>query len=96
MDIRKYAINKLNDDISQELLEDKLKILLEGPLSTRSDYAKEKCLLSFTEPLLMLEIALLSRKDNNMHPTKTAIVKKIRNIMIDAINEQYDHFVAFL
>lgn len=96
MDIKKYTINRLNDDISHEILEDRLKMLLEGPLSIRNDYAKQMCLLAFTEPLLALEITLLSREGKNMCLTKTAIVEKIRNIMIDAINEQYKYFIAFL
>lgn len=107
MDLNNFAINKLHDSASQEILENKLKMLLEGPLASRNSYGIEKCLLSFTEPLLYLESILLDKE--SIHPRDLPFilaeiggkdyidkVEEIRKIMISEINRQYRHFIAFL
>ncbi|WCK57321.1 hypothetical protein PP175_29465 (plasmid) [Aneurinibacillus sp. Ricciae_BoGa-3] len=102
-----WCQNTFKNEESQKKLEKKVQMLLESVLREKDDYAKEKCIKSFSEGLRYLESVLLYQRGvhpEQMNPVEvmqkreyyTKQWEEIESIIESEINRQYNHFVAFM
>ncbi|MED3554119.1 hypothetical protein [Cytobacillus praedii] len=102
-----WCNNTLKNENLQNHLEEKVKLLLQGPLQNYNDYATEKCIKSFCEGLGYLESILLYQRE--IHPHKCEISywhtrkseyeekwKEVEKIVLNSINRQFRHYLEFL
>lgn len=96
-----------SDPCLQGILEEKAKILLQGPLKEKSEYAQEKALKSFAEGLLYLNESLLLRRGVHGSQLKPEVImgnekefiakqEEVRSIMQTEIDRQFRHYISFL
>lgn len=104
MDALVWVENKLDNTDSQALLEEKAKVLLEGPLKDKSEYQQEKALKSFSEKIMYLESLLMYQKGiHHKQLDFTRISQDYREKHEDVakavraeINRETRHYLIFL
>lgn len=101
-----YCDNCLHDKVLQDDLRNKAKSLLIGVLSNKSDYAKEKCIKSFSESIRNFELFQLYK--NGVHPnqydfksmsfikTYDKKIEEIRKLVLAEISRTFRHYTIFL
>ena len=107
MNAMDYAKNIFDNDVIQQHLEQKVEMLLSGPLKEKSDYAQEKAIKTFWMTAKHLESALLHER--NIHPNHTnwldivgkeeeyfKKLKEVEKLVVNEIDYQYRHFITFL
>lgn len=72
-----WCAGQLQNEKSQQRLEEKVKLLLDGPLRDKSEYAQEKAIKSFGETINYLESVLLYQR--GIHRDQLDLVEVSRN-----------------
>lgn len=102
-----WCADMLQNEASQQVLEQKVKALLEGPLRQKSDYAKEKAVKSFSEGIRYLESVLLYQRDIHRDQLNLLEISKnmkayqdkqleVEKIVKMEIHRQMRHYLTFL
>lgn len=107
MNMLEWCQNSLNNSKNQELLNEKVELLLQGPLKEKNVYQQEKAIKSFAEPISYLE-SLLSLQKGIVDGEQSfeqrpggleelfAAMDEIEFKVASEINRQYRHFIEFL
>lgn len=112
MEPMNWCKDVMDNEVTQNTLEKKVQLLLDGPLNDKSDYAKEKCIKSFYELPMYIEQSLLKKAGlspdsikgmyNGMISGELSsheLLNKynaVNKAVISEIERQYRHFTAFL
>lgn len=101
-DLIGYCANCMHDEVLQKDVESKALMLIEGVLSEKDDYQKEKAIKVFSEGLRYLENSLLYKR--GIHPNQYDFTNitfmneygekftEVRKIMTAEISRQFRHF----
>lgn len=102
-----WCAGTLQNGNSQKRLEEKVKLLLEGPLRDKDEYAQEKAIKSFSETIRYLESLMMYQ--NGIHRDQIDIVSVSNNPKVYQekmelvektveveLNRQMRHYLTFL